>query len=174
MTKKFAPLLLLPLFALLMAACDDSEHSTSAYSVYYHCDLSYSPYNQVTSYGSFVTLRRKDASSYYITDITGKTTTVNLTETEARQGFFYGLGGLIIGTPSLCDGNVWAFDWACPTCDRAKYRLTVSRDGTGKAVCPNCGNEYDLNSGGILTKGSGRKLWVYGIMRSGSQLFVQN
>lgn len=155
-------------------SCDE-ERSSSSYAVNFRCNGSVSPFNQTYSYGSFITIRRKSSSSYEVTDASGRILpTIMLSESEAREGFYYGLGGLIIGTPSLGDGNIWAFDLSCPVCDRAKYRLTLARDGTGQALCPQCGNVYDLNSGGILLQGSGRSLWRYSVIQQGGYLYIHN
>lgn len=170
---KKATFILFVLFLFSLTSCDE-EKINSNYAVYYHCDCSYSPYNQIRSYGAFMTVRRKTANTYTLTDTNGKEQTITLSESEARIGFFYGLGGLIIGTPSLGDGNVWAFDLACPVCDMSKYRLTLTYDGTGRASCEHCGNVYDLNSGGILIQGEGRSLWRYNVNMSGNQLYIQN
>ena len=101
--KKF---FLLLITALTTLSCD-TESPYSGYSVFFTCDASFHPFNQASSYGQFITIRRKSSTSYEVTDVQGTKHTHNLTEAEARQKFYYGLGGLIIGTPSMEDGQIW-------------------------------------------------------------------
>ena len=168
--KKF----LYTLLTLAIILACDSESPYSGYSVYFKCDTAYHPFNQITSFGQFITVRRKTNKSYEVTDANGYKTTTNLSELEMRNPYFYGLGGLIIGTPSGSDGIVGVYDWAGPTCEAARHRLDVSRDGTGLATCPNCGNVYDLNNEGIPVKGKGRSLWRYRYMMYGTELVIRN
>ena len=154
--------LLVLMMAMTIVSCD-VEFPSSGYQVYFTCDMAYHPFDQINhSFGQFITVKRntKYATSYDVTDANGVTTTHQL---PYKELFHYGLGGLIIGTPSMCDGKIWVYDWACPACETARYRLDVARDGTGYATCPNCHNVYDLNSGGILINGKSndRELWNY-------------
>lgn len=164
---------LLTLILLTTTTSCDVESPTSGYQVYFTCDYAYHPFNQITSYGQFITIERKN-KSYEITDANGNKTTTYLTEIELRTPYHYGLGGLIIGTPSMCDGNIWVYDLACPSCEIARYRLEIARDATGLATCPNCGNIYDLNSGGIPIKGKSRPLWKYNYFTNGTTIVVRN
>lgn len=167
---------LLTLFALLLClnACDE-DSPYSGYAVNFKCDVAFHPFNQVTSYGQFVTVRPKNGyRSYEVTDANGISTTYNLTEIELRNKFQYGLGGLIIGTPSVSNGNIWVYDWACPMCDNARYRLRLSHDATGHATCDNCGVVYDLNNEGIPVIGKGRPLLRYKYTLFGTELFIRN
>lgn len=161
------------LIALLfcLTACDD-ESSDSGYSVFFSCDITYSPFNQASSLGEFITVKRKNNTSYEVTDVFGQKHVRQLSEIEARQQFFYGLGGLIIGTPSLQDGSIWAYDWACPRCEQARYRLTLN--DVGVAECDNCGCRFDLNSGGIPIEGDSRTMWRYRVLFDGTRIVVQN
>ncbi len=165
------------LFILMMAmtivSCE-VESSASGYQVYFTCDMAYYPFDQISSFGQFITVKRNNNKSYGVTDANGYKTNINLTEIELRTPYFYGLGGLIIGTPSMCDGNIWVYDWACPACETARYRLEVARDGTGLATCHNCGNIYDLNSGGIPIKGKSRRLWKYNYFTNGTTIVIRN
>lgn len=164
---------LLALILLLATSCD-VESPTSGYQVYFQCDYSFHPFNQITSYGQFITVKRKNNKSYEVTDANGVKTTTNLTEIELRTPYHYGLGGLIIGTPALGDGNIWVYDWACPSCETARYRLDVSHDGKGLATCPNCGNVYDLNYEGVPIKGKSRPLWRYNYFTNGTTIVIRN
>lgn len=160
------------LFAILMTVSCDTESPYSGYSVFFTCDASFYPFNQMSSFGQFITIRRKSSTSYEITDAQDRKHTHNLSEAEARQKFYYGLGGLILGTPSLEDGNIWAYDLACPNCEMARYRLLL--DEIGRASCDNCGSIYDLNCGGIPIEGKSRVLWRYRVHTAGTFITVQN
>lgn len=160
------------LFTIIAAVSCDTESPYSGYSVFFTCDASFHPFNQASSFGQFITVRRKSSTSYEVTDAQGIKHTRNLTEAEARQKFFYGLGGLIIGTPSMEDGNIWAYDLACPNCEMARYRLLL--DDVGRASCNNCGSIYDLNCSGIHIEGKSRILWRYRVHRAGTFITVQN
>ncbi len=169
-------LLLISILSLLLTttSCEE-ESSYSGYSVNFKCDMAYHPFNQITSFGQFITVRVKNGNkSYEVTDAAGNTTLHNLTEIELRNRYYYGLGGLIIGTPTMCDGEIWVYDWACPNCDNARYRLDLSRDATGLATCPHCGIVYDLNIGGIPVKGKGRTLWKYRYSKFGTEVVIIN
>ena len=164
---------LLTLILLTTTSCD-TESPTSGYQVYFKCDMAFHPFNQITSYGQFITIKRKSSKSYEVTDANGHTTIHNLTDPELSSPYFYGLGGLIIGTPSMADGNIWIYDWACPACETARYSLDIAHDGTGFATCPKCANVYDLNSGGIPIKGKSRTLWRYNYMTTGTEILIRN
>lgn len=155
---------------LFLTACSESPYS--GYAANFSCDITFPPFNQVTSYGQFITVKRKSGTSYEATDAQGNTYTRELTEYEARQKFQYGLGGFIIGTPSLEEGEIFAYDWACPKCDMARYRLDI--DDIGLATCHNCGSVYDLNSGGIPIEGNSRVLWRYRVFLNAGRLTIQN
>lgn len=167
--------LLIAAFMLITLNACDEESPFSGYGVNFKCDTAYHPFNQVTSFGQFITVRHKNGyKSYEVTDANGVVTTHNLSEIELRNKYQYGLGGLIIGTPSVSDGNIWVYDWACPTCESARYRLNVAHDGTGHATCPSCGNIYDLNNEGIPIRGKGRQLWRYRYMMFGTEIVIRN
>ena len=158
---------------LLISCSGDSPYS--GYAAFFTCDTSFPPFNQVSGFGQFVTVKRKTSTSYEVTNAQGITYEHQLTEAEARQKFQYGLGGFIIGTPSAPpneDYSIWAYDWACPNCDMARYRLDI--DDIGLATCHNCGTVFDLNSGGIPIKGDSRTLWRYRVFMSGTYLTIQN
>lgn len=171
--KKRLTTFLIVILCMNIIACED-ESPTSGYQVYFKCDMTYHPFNQITSFGQFITVKMKNNRSYEVTDANGYTTVTNLSELEMRNPYHYGLGGLIIGTPSMCDGNIWIYDWSCPTCDIARYRLNITRDATGLASCDKCGNVYDLNSGGIPIKGKGRPLWRYKYTTFGTEVIIRN
>ncbi len=162
---------------LALAACNDDSNS-SGYPVSFNCDATIYPYNIVQGYGQYITVTRsKNGTAYKVTYNEGreqKELTVNLSAIQLQTGVFhYGLGGLIIGTPSAFDGNKWAFDLACPNCDSRNRKLTIE-ESIGHAHCTTCGCKYDLNSGGIPIEGKSRPLWRYRVMENGPNIIVMN
>ena len=164
---------LLILSTILLAGCEvDSQYSI--YRVNFIFDKSISPYIQVNSYGQFICIKGGTAGQYKLTDAMGNTQTVNLSKIQTQTNpFFYGLGGLIIGTPMNCDGNIWAYDWACPSCDSKRYRVEIDYT-IGHATCPNCSAVFDLNSGGIAIEGKSRPLWHYRVYDNAPNVIIQN
>ena len=161
------------LSTILFAACDD-ESQYSIYRANFMFDKSIHPYIQVNSYGQFICVKRGSAGQYKLTDATGRTQTVNIPQIQMQTNpFHYGLGGLIIGTPMNCDGSIWAYDWACPTCDSQRYRVEIDYT-MGHATCPRCATKFDLNSSGIAIEGESRPLWRYRVYDNGSQVIIQN
>ena len=165
---------ILILTVTLFTACND-ESQYSIYRVNFVFDKSIHPYIQVNSYGQFICVKRgTSAGQYKLTDAMGNTQTVNISEIQMQMNpFHYGLGGLIIGTPMNCDGNIWAYDWACPTCDRHHHRVEIDYT-IGHAKCPNCAAVFDLNSGGIAIEGKSRPLWHYRVYDSAPNVIIQN
>lgn len=169
--KKSISIIFATLLLTCLVSCED-DSPTSGYSVFFKCDMAFYPFNQITSFGQFITVRGKGSmTSYEVTDANGTKTSHQLPD---KVIFHYGLGGLIIGTPSMCDGAIWVYDWACPNCDNARYRLRIANDATGHATCDNCGVVYDLNSGGIPIKGRGRTLWRYRYAAFGTEVVIRN
>lgn len=166
--------LLLILTTALFVACDD-ESQYSIYKVNFVFDKSIYPYIQTSSYGQFICVKRGASTGQYkVTDAMGNTQTVNLSEMQMQTNpFYYGLGGLIIGIPMNCDNNIWAYDWACPTCESRRYRVEIDYT-IGHAKCPNCATIFDLNSGGIAIEGKSRPLWHYRVYDNFPNVIIQN
>lgn len=162
---------------LCLSSCtSDYKEFCTQYQVSFSCDITNVPYNAVNSMGQFITVRKKTGSTsctVYNPSL-GKTTEVPLSEVEIRS-FSLGLGGLILGRPYFGDGKsaVYAYDLACPACDKASSRLNL--DTQGNATCPKCDIVYDLNNGGLVVEGEGRPLYRYRVTQSSvSTLFVHN
>ena len=172
--KKFTHFLL-SLFLLLTVAGCDGENPYSGYRVSVTFNGLIYPYNHARSFGQFICIKQgANIGEYQVTDAMGKTQKVNIPEIYLQQGkFYYGLGGLIIGTPSMGDETIWAYDWACPNCDRAYHRVEIDYS-MGHATCPNCAVKFDLNSGGIAIEGESRPLWRYRVIDYGSEVIIQN
>ena len=166
--------LLLMLMAMTFISCDD-ESRYSIYRVNFSFDKNIYPYIQVNSFGQFICVKRgANAGQYKLTDALGNTQTVNIPEIQLQMNtFHYGLGGLIIGTPMNCDGNIWAYDWACPKCNSQRYRVEIDYN-FGHATCPKCATKFDLNSGGLAIEGESRPLWSYRVFDNTITVLIQN
>lgn len=171
---KRALYILTTISVFVLTSCDD-ESQYSFYRVNFLFDKSIYPYIQVNSYGEFICVKRgSTAGQYQLTDATGNRQTINIPEIQLQTNpFHYGLGGLIIGTPINCDGNIWAYDWACPTCDKERHRVEIDNT-TDHAKCPNCAAVFDLNSGGIAIEGKSRPLWHYRVYTNDQNVIIQN
>ena len=164
------------LTALLLTLCGcEVESPYSGYKAHFVFDATIHPYNQAKSPGQYICVRKgANAGQYRLIDALGKETTVSIPQIQLQQSpFYYGLGGLIIGTPMTKDGNIWAFDWACPSCDLARYRVEIDHT-MGHAICPRCATKFDLNSSGIAIEGESRPLWRYRVFDNGAEVIIQN
>ena len=172
--KNIIYLTLTLILSLSLVGCD-GENPYSSYRVNIVFDGSIYPYNHARSFGQFICIRKgANIGQYIVTDAIGKTQTVDIPQIHLQQGkFHYGLGGLIIGTPSMGDGNIWAYDWACPNCDIARYRVEIDYT-MGYAICPHCAVKFDLNSSGIAIEGESRPLWRYRVYDNGAEVIIQN
>ncbi len=78
---------------------------------------------------------------------------------ELRQNLRIGQNnGIIVGVQNF-DGFT-AYDLQCPNCARREnnyvtpyYPVTLDKKGSGIVICSKCGDQYDLNNGGLLVKG---------------------
>lgn len=68
--------------------------------------------------------------------------------------------GIIVGVQSLGDYVFAAYDLQCPNCARREnnivtphYPVVLDQKGSGVVTCSKCGDQYDLNNGGLLVKG---------------------
>ena len=163
---------------LFATACSDEE-SSGGYPVYFKCSDEY-PVTISHSFGQFIQIERDGASAYKLTYYEGnvrREKSVQRTAAEIREHVpRYGLGGLIVGTPSAYDGNRWAFDLACPKCELASRKLTLDLDGGfAHAYCKKCASKFDLNSGGIPIEGdSKRAMFRYKVYQDGTFMVIIN
>lgn len=110
-----------------------------------------------------------------------ETSAINLVALNNYNSIVLGLGGLIIGKPSLpeigkSESQVMCFDLNCPNCYEQYGGITkrLLLDGS-TARCKGCNRTYDLNSQGIVSQGeSGRPLFRYRVSYVGSALVVSN
>ena len=148
---------------------------SNKYYVYYVCNTAVSPFNQITGLGRFIGVRINSMTLETI-DSDGNKSKHQISETDLRS-FSMGLGGLIIGTPALNNDNqeVYAFDLACPICDKAKHRLTFNNIGI--ASCSNCNSTWNLNNNGFIqssTAENARPLYRYPVRVYNNYITVSN
>lgn len=94
-------------------------------------------------------------------------------ETKNKFNLPLGYGGIIIGN-SYFNGYC-AFDAACPVEASRDIVVKISTDGLGKAVCPKCKTEYDLNNNGAPNGVGTEYLKKYYVNISGQdKLYVSN
>lgn len=135
-------LLIFVFAALLFASCEGTNNSSSvpAYSVHVVIDTRVGQFVhfQPTNFGSYVLVNR---DGYFLD---GKYV-IPLGATDAC-----GYGGVIVFV-SLSGFDT--YDMACPHCASISKRVPCDMDGI-YAVCPECGEQYDLGSGtAVPTKG---------------------
>lgn len=165
---------LLILSLLLATACERNSYSTFSYKnkVFYSCELTKAPYNQLTTPGRFLSVKKGDGV-LIITDSDGNRYEEAMTAIQ-NSTFILGLGGLIIGTPTFNndDMSIWAYDLGCPECNSAGARLKF--DLSGNATCSKCGGSWSLNASGFPTDDKSRTLYRYPTTFNNGILTVAN
>ena len=158
---------------LVGVACSRSyEVYSSKYPVSFSCDISQSPFNKVQTSGYFLSFRPTSLKDgFKVREPNGKEHTIPYTEVQSRL-FKLGLGGLIIGKPYFGDETYYAYDLACPHCDRASSPLSIDEEGF--ATCAKCHHAYDLNNSGMPKTGDSRPLYRYRTSISANTLVVHN
>ena len=159
----------------ILSGCSE-ESPYSGYHAHFVFDGTIHPYHQARTPGLYICVRRgSNIGEYRLTDTMGNTTVERIPEIYLQQGvFYYGLGGLIIGTPSAYgEGGLMVYDWACPNCELEKYRVEIDYV-LWHASCSKCGVKFDLNSGGIAIDGKSSPLMRYRVIDNGSMVIVQN
>jgi len=173
------------LLLLMLAACTKSQwtqawHTRDRAFVSFPV-LSYAElFNALGNPGQYVSVRKTTQNGVTGVLMTGAATShfYQLDKVDLNS-FYFGLGGLIMGTSVNGDLESLAYDLACPNCDRAAQRLTLSTDGT--ATCQRCHIAYDLNNYGVILSTEGntlhdspRGLYRYHIMYDGNTVRVYN
>ena len=162
---------------LLASSCQKNNYSkfSNKYKVFFSCETSVSPYNQLTTPGRFLSVR-KNEGRLYITDSDGNKYDEELSAYK-NGSFIMGLGGLIIGTPTFNndDMSIWAYDLGCPECDAPGTRLKFDLQGT--ASCSKCQGSWNLNADGTPINTDGqqhRPLYRYPTSFNNGILTVSN
>lgn len=167
------------LFSLLLlaTACQKNSYNTfsTKYKVFFSCETAFSPYNQLTTPGRFLSVRKSDGK-LTITDSNGDKYEETLPAIK-NSSFIMGLAGLIIGTPTFNndDISIWAYDLGCPECDAPHTRLKFNLEGT--ASCAKCGGSWNLNANGTPINTDGqehRPLYRYPTSFNNGILTVSN
>ena len=160
------------LVILFLGACTQTYNVFSdKYFVSFSCDVSVAPFNSLHTLGYFLSVRPKTAKDgYKVKTPDGTEREYPYTEVQSRI-FSFGLAGLIIGQPYF-EESIYAFDLACPQCDKSSARLVVDIDGM--ASCFNCQSIYNLNNGGMPQSGSSKPLYRYRTTRNGNTLVIHN
>lgn len=160
---------------ILLTGCQKNSYSKfcNRYKVFFMCNTMEAPFNQLSTPGRFLSVRLLPNGTMTVTDIDGHSTRIELSQKENNM-FIMGLGGLIIGRPTLNndDMEVWAYDLACPVCDSGHNLLSV--DQMGKAGCAACGGIWDLNRSGFPDNGDMRPLYRYPATSGFTSVTVQN
>lgn len=148
------------------------EVYSNKYRVSFKCDISQSPFNSLNTLGYFLAVYMNDTKDGYKVRLPdGTEKSFYYTEIQNRI-LHLGLAGILVGRPILGEGEVYAYDLACPQCDRASARLTVNT--VGEVTCSTCGNKYDLNNSGVALDSDSRPLYRYRTTLNGSNLLVHN
>lgn len=173
MKRGFCLLLLL----LLVTGCHKNSYKTysTKYRVWYSCNIMDAPFNQVTTPGRFISIRRA-GNTLKTVDSDGHTTDIELSAVQSGS-YIMGLAGLIVGTPTFNndDLSVWAYDLGCPECDQSQTRLSFDVNGTAR--CSKCNGIWNLNSSGIPVNSDGkenRPLYRYPVTLNNGIITVQN
>ena len=178
----------MPLFTFLL--CSFLVSCEKADSIYYRgarVSFTYTYTNTVPElnaalggFGEFCTIRMS-GNNFIFTGL--KTTTTRpMTAVDTRVHPALGLSGLIVGRPNMPEPGaetayVVAFDLSCPCYEDCATTHNLDLVAGGLAHCSRCERTYDLNSQGIVTKGtSGRALYRYPVSYNafGNTLSVNN
>ena len=142
---------------LLATSCERNSYATfsSKYKVFFSCETSVAPYNQLNTPGRFLSVRKTEGK-LVITDSDGQKFEETLSEVK-NSSFLMGLSGLIIGTPTFNNDNmsIWAYDLGCPECDAPTTRLKFDLKGT--ASCSKCNGAWNLNADGSCVNTDGKQ-----------------
>lgn len=145
---------------------------STKYPVSFSCDVTQSPFTSLETWGYFLAVRQTPIKDGYMVKLPDGTER-NYPYTEIQNRIFeFGLGGIIIGRPYFGEGEIFAYDWACPLCERSSVRLSLGNDGM--ATCRKCGHEYDLNNGGTPKSGDSRPLYRYRTTLNGNILMIHH
>ena len=127
-----------------------------------------------------VTKVMKGGASYYrFTTTAGLSDDVIFTAVDQRTTVTIGMNnGLVFGYANLAaESTFYGYDTECPNCfdpDAIPVTAhTLALRNTGIAVCPTCHREYNLNTGGNITKGDqGKGLTRYHASYNGSVVAI--
>lgn len=163
----------------VLFSCSDELTSTYSNKDRVVCSFSVLQYTElfgvIGNYGQFASIRQ--SGSNIIMQSSSSKTSYSM---DATQKYFsLGLGGLIVGTSY--EGEYLAYDLACPNCDRADKRLSISNDGYARCQNSKCHIQYNLNNHGVISEvpeenvhDNPRGLFRYRIAYDGQYVHVYN
>jgi len=154
--------------AMLLTACGDTENEYSGYRCYLvfqndrHQDVTLASALNPNAPGIFcrISFGVKDgAQCYFFENNQGLSSHKAATATDLQRSNILGVyntSGVIVGYGNLSfPSTLYAYDSQCPNCYKATgkpaYRLAMSNSGS--ATCGRCNRVYDMNNGGIISKG---------------------
>ena len=182
MKNKLKYFFLIPVICL-SSCSDDIESTYSSYSAYFVCTtVSTIPQlnSALNSWGVFTTIR-SSLGTYVFTDESGGSTSIQATTLSNYLNFYMGIGGFIVGLPSIpelgSDTSVpVCFDLACSNCyENYAIARSLNLEESGTASCGSCDRIYDLNNLGIITDGDdGISLFRYRITYTGNTMVINN
>lgn len=167
----FKPLLTLLAAVAVLASCGDTQELYSrAYARLVFDNATHNDATLATAMtqyaGAFVTISAS-GKQFVFESNQGLSSRVNMTAVDVQRGYVLGYnGGIIVGYGLSPDGTFYAYDRECPNCfdpnalPVRSHKIAVDERGIGS--CATCHREYDLNNGGIVSKGdAGDKLTRY-------------
>lgn len=174
----------------LLSACQQSEFSYTAEPAHFvfdarehiHSPIFASIVGNTGLFGMVSLGVDKGKQVFLFANEQGNINAIPFNVADQKRKFKVGLNnGFIVGYGNLDSPAVlYIYDKECPHCFNSasfplkSYPLTLLN--TGFAVCKNCKREFNLNTGGILTKGEGHyKLTRYrGINTPKEVLLINN
>ena len=167
----------------LLTACsmDDAQTVYSKMRAYFYYDkvLTNPPlYTALTGMGDYCTIAARGAQ--IVSKSLSSSHSDNITAISAYSKFVC-VNGFIVGRsnmPDMTTGEIptLCFDLVCPNCYASN---SVARDlelrENGRAYCPICHREYDLNNGGLIVGGeNGKKLIRYRVSYDSRGILLVN
>lgn len=142
---------------LILCGCSDDASSMYSNREYVYCLFDKIQYNELNlvmptlimndramdNMGQYVSIRKHVVGGVTKITMTCSASSTDYNLNAQTKNFGFGLGGLIIGTNNF--GEMLCYDLACPRCDRADRRLTLTNDGYAK--CAKCGVIFLLENG---------------------------
>lgn len=132
------------------------------------------------SMGEYCTITN-DGQKFLFTDALNHTSVINIITIDGYSGYYLGLSGFIVGTPTIPEEgednvHVLCFDRACSNCYQ-NYSITTPLllQTNGYAKCNTCGRTYNLNNVGNVSDGpNGRPLYRYRVAYLSYALIIYN
>lgn len=156
------------LSTITLVGCNDHFNSSIPDApVNFTCSLVQAPYVQITTPNQFFMVEKTNKGFAGITS-SGQTFS------RSKSGFYFGYAGIVVGNSTF--NGYCSFDLSCPYEYKQynrKKAIDLQIDNSGKAICPDCKSEYDLNNGGIPVKGvSKERLKPYNVYLNGDQSLI--